>query len=354
MTGPSAASGASLVAAVNAAIREINLAGGVLGADVRVTNRDAAQGDEAFDELVASGVDVVIGPDAAHLAQLLLPRATAVGIPLISPSVTATIPDAEGFFARTIPTAVAEAPQLAESLDDAGASRIALLVGADPTSTALAVPLGDALAGHDAQLVTTIPVASTSAVALARERIAELTPDAVVLATPAGEVTEAMLGELAAAGITGENLWLTSATLADYSALLPEVALVGATGLREGAPSDDAFATRLRFEDPGATISRYAAEAYDATMIAALAAVFAGDDGGASIAWRVADVTRDGIPCTSFGACLDVLRTEPAIAYAGTVGVLELDDSGDPTRGAFTVFRYDDENRPQAVASAVP
>jgi branched-chain amino acid transport system substrate-binding protein len=63
-------------------------------------------------------------------------------------------------------------------------------------------------------------------------------------------------------------------------------------------------------------------------------------------------VTREGIRCTSFGECADVLQTEPDIAYEGVVGPLRLDGAGDPTRARYDVFRYDGENKAQRTASA--
>jgi hypothetical protein len=103
-----------------------------------------------------------------------------------------------------------------------------------------------------------------------------------------------------------------------YLFYLP-VPAVGAQSIGLPAEPDDAFAARLRMSDPGVTDLRYALEAYDAVIIAALAAILAGDDGGASIAANIASVMADGIACTSFGQCLDVLETEPDIAYGASI-----------------------------------
>ena len=58
--------GPAQVAGVNAAVREINAAGGVGGVPVEVINRDSGdastqKAEESFADLVAKGVDVVIG-----------------------------------------------------------------------------------------------------------------------------------------------------------------------------------------------------------------------------------------------------------------------------------------------------
>jgi ABC-type branched-subunit amino acid transport system substrate-binding protein len=92
LTGPLAGFGAGQTAAVNAAVREINTAGGVQGAPVEVVNRDGgdvATVEAAFDALVARGVDVVIGPPSSEAAALLLSRAATAAVPLVSPSANA-------------------------------------------------------------------------------------------------------------------------------------------------------------------------------------------------------------------------------------------------------------------------
>ena len=358
-TGATSFLGAAQVAGVNAAIREINAAGGVAGVPVEVVNRDSGDAttetaEASFAALVEKGVDVVIGPSSSVLAERLLPLAIDAGIPLISPA--ATYPgigaDADGFFARTTPAYPLQGVVLGDLLTEQKAGEVALVVGSDDVSSSIATPLADALAEHGGELVVTATVTGASGAASAVAKAVKAKPDAVVLATPDnGDVTKALIAELVKAGYGGAKLWLTSQNLADYSQALPAGTLKDVNGVLEGPRPDDAFIARLKVEDPGLGEVRYAAEAYDATMIAALAALLAGDDGGRSIAWKLREVTRDGIRCTSFGECADVLETEPDIAYEGVLGPLRLDAAGDPTRARYDVFRYDAENKPARTAS---
>lgn len=358
-TGATSFLGAAQVAGVNAAIREINAAGGVAGVPVEVVNRDSGDAttetaEASFAALVEKGVDVVIGPSSSVLAERLLPLAIDAGIPLISPA--ATYPgigaDADGFFARTTPAYPLQGVVLGDLLTEQKAGEVALVVGSDDVSSSIATPLADALAEHGGELVVTATVTGASGAASAVAKAVKAKPDAVVLATPDnGDVTKALIAELVKAGYGGAKLWLTSQNLADYSQALPAGTLKDVNGVLEGPRPDDAFIARLKVEDPGLGEVRYAAEAYDATMLAALAALLAGDDGGRSIAWKLREVTRDGIRCTSFGECADVLETEPDIAYEGVLGPLRLDAAGDPTRARYDVFRYDAENKPVRTAS---
>ena len=65
------------VAGVNAAVRQINDEGGVLGAKVEVVHRDSSDAGEkklekSFAELVDKGVDVIIGPSTSVLTLRIL------------------------------------------------------------------------------------------------------------------------------------------------------------------------------------------------------------------------------------------------------------------------------------------
>jgi len=358
-TGATSFLGAAQVAGVNAAIREINAAGGFDGAPVEVVNRDSGdatteKAEESFAALVEKGVDVIIGPSSSVLAERLLPLAIDAGIPLISPA--ATYPgvgaDADGFFARTIPAYPLQGAALGELLTAKKATEVALVVGTDDVSSSIATPLADSLAENGGELTVTASVADAAGVASAVSKVTKSTPDAVVLATPDnGEVTKALIVALVNAGYGGAKLWLTSQNLADYSQALPAGSLKDANGILEGGQPDAAFIAKLKVEDPGLGDVRYAAEAYDATVIATLAAMLAGDDGGASIAWKLAAVTSEGIRCSSFGECADVLNTEPDVAYEGVVGPLRLDAVGDPTRARYDVFAYNAENKAARTAT---
>jgi branched-chain amino acid transport system substrate-binding protein len=358
-TGATLFLGAAQVAGVNAAIREINAAGGFGGAPVEVVNRDSGdatteKAEESFAALVEKGVDVIIGPSSSVLAERLLPLAIDAGIPLISPA--ATYPgvgaDADGFFARTIPAYPLQGAALGELLTAQKATEVALVVGTDDVSSSITTPLTDSLAEGGGELVVTASVADAAGVASAVSKVTKAKPDAVVLATPDnGDVTKALITALVKAGYGGKKLWLTSQNLADYSQALPAGTLKDANGILEGGQPDKAFIAKLKVEDPGLGNVRYAAEAYDATVIATLAAMVARDDGGASIAWKLADVTSEGIRCSSFGECADVLSTEPDVAYEGVVGPLRLDAAGDPTRARYDVFAYNAENKAARTAT---
>jgi branched-chain amino acid transport system substrate-binding protein len=356
LSGPLAGFGSGQTAAVNAAVREINTAGGVQGAPVEVVNRnggDVATVEAAFDALVAKGVDVVIGPPSSEAAALLLPRAATAAVPLVSPSANAAglTADGGGWFYRTVPTPVAQGAVLARLLADAGTSQVALIRGGDDAAAALAQALGEGLEGAEGELAADVRADAADfeadPVSAAADVVEEATagdPEAVVLATADdGSVTPALVAALAEAGYAGDQLWLAGRNLTDPSAIAAG-ALAGAHAVADGFVPDQVLAARFRLEDPGAGSLRYAAEAYDATILAALAATLAGDDGGASIARMLPAASADGIPCASFGECIDVLTTESDIDYFGVTGDVDVDANGELATPGFAVYSYAADN----------
>ncbi|MES1170158.1 MAG: branched-chain amino acid ABC transporter substrate-binding protein, partial [Leifsonia sp.] len=191
-----------------------------------------------------------------------------------------------------------------------------------------------------------IALTASSAPADVVAQVKTAAPDAVVLDTADnGAQTKAIITALVGAGFGGAKLWLTSQNLADYSQALPAGTLNGAHGILEGAPADAAFHAKLKAVDPGIGSFQYAPEAYDATILAALAATLAHDDAGIRVAAQLRAASVGGIKCTSYAECLDVLVTEPAIDYDGLSGPVNLDAAGDPTSAVYGVFTYTADNK---------
>ncbi len=351
-TGPY---GTAQVAGVEAAVREINEAGGVNGVPVEVFHRNSGDSstdtaEAAYAELVAKGVDVVIGPTSSALAERLVEPVIAAGVPLISPSATApsvTTLDDAGLVFRTVGSYADQGSVLAAELADAGATTVAYVYLDDANGAALLESLTAAVEEQGLTLGYSGSFAkSATSFTSIITKTTKAKPDAVVLATPAeaSAQTTALVTALTEAKLGGSTLWLTSQNLGDYSQQLAAGVLEGANGLLEGARPDDAFVARLKQADPGLGTVRYAAEAYDATVLAALAAIRAGDDGGPAIARLLPTVSATGIPCTSFGQCLDVLSTEPDIDYTGVSGPVDFTVDGDVAASPWTVYAYNADN----------
>ncbi|MFN3707662.1 ABC transporter substrate-binding protein [Microcella sp.] len=350
--GDTAGVAAAQIAAVEVAVRELNDNGGVLDEIVTVVHRNSGTepGDElesAFADLVDRGVDVVIGPFTDALVEQTLPLAAEAGVALISTGATGALEGAdEGYFARVVPTDRLQGVALAQGAIADGAASIAVVASDDAYGEAVADGVADAAdaAGLDEPTVVTVSSSSAAGVAAAADA------DAVIVATSTAlaDITAGMLDDLLGAGLSPASLWLASAAAADYSGSLDAGALEGARGALLGAEADDAFVERLLFADPFLGGFRWAPEAYDAVLLAALAATVIGDDGGASIIAGLPQVSREGAPCTSYGECLQFLIDEPdaGLNYQGLSGPLGLRVDGDVDEAAFGLGVYTDENRP--------
>ena len=351
-TGPADFIAPAQVAGVEAAIREINEAGGVLGKPVEVFHRDSGDAsndilEKSFADLVAKKVDVLIGPSSSVLAERLLPKALEANIPIISPAATAPKGAAASYF-RTIPSAALQGAALAEIIGKGAAADVALIYFDDATGNAIKATLTAGLKAAKGKLVTAQKFSSaTTDVAPIVAEVSKAAPAAVVLVSPfsAMDQNKAIIAALAAGNLAGAKLWLTSQNLADYSQALAAGVLKDANGILEGAEPDAEFVKRVKAVGPTVTDFRYAAEAYDATMLAALAAIVADNDSGEAVSTRLRDVSRGGIKCMSFGECLDVLKTQTDIDYDGISGPLALDAAGDPSPAHYGIYRYDAENK---------
>src|SRR5690606_20299354 len=105
------------------------------------------------------------------------------------------------------------------------------------------------------------------------------------------------------------------------------------------------FAARIKAAGPKVTDNRYAVEAYDAAMLAALAARIAGNDNGQAVALSLRDASAGGIKCLSFTECRTALKTIDDIDYDGISGPVDLTEAGDPDRAHFGVYKYNAENK---------
>jgi ABC-type branched-subunit amino acid transport system substrate-binding protein len=88
----------------------------------------------------------------------------------------------------------------------------------------------------------------------------------------------------------------------------------------------------------------YGPEAYDATIIVALAAQVAGDDGSAHAA-EIVNVTKGGEKCTTYADCLALVEAGTDIDYDGVSGATDMSGNGEPLVGSYAIQVYGDDNR---------
>ncbi|MEV0732860.1 ABC transporter substrate-binding protein [Polymorphospora sp. NPDC050346] len=137
-TGDLALAYPPLAAGAALAIREINAADGVLGADVAWldgddgTNVDKAR--QTVQEHVAKGAHVIIGAGASGISRAVLPDVVAAGLILFSPCNTdaglSTVDD-KGLYFRTAPSDILQGRALADVILRDGPNRIVIVARKD-------------------------------------------------------------------------------------------------------------------------------------------------------------------------------------------------------------------------------
>ena len=352
LTGAFAALGPAHVAAVEVAVRDLDIAGGVLGAPVEVVHRNAGdasgqQAEAAFADLIARGVDVVIGPSEPALVERLVPLAAEAGIPLLVPGADGAAlgaVDDSGVLVRLTPPTPARAATIARALAADGVESLAVLTSGGEEGDAVVAAVEAALEGAELDVVVPEPLAaSTDLDGLAAELLEpepgdgeEAAPDPVeaVIVVPAADPASLATARDAAlalvdGGLDAEGLWALAPDASSLGAILALGELEGAHGVSPGVPVADRFRELLRQSDPGIPSTGYAAEIADAVALVAVAVELAGDDGGASILHFLPAAAADGVPCTSFGACLDVIAQERDPDLDGRSGLLTLNADGD-------------------------
>ncbi len=354
-TGAAAYIGPAQAAGVALAIADVNAAGGVSGAPVELVARDSGDAasttlEASFADLVSQNVDVVVGPSSSLLATRVIPLAKTAGITVISPAATfpdLTNADDGGFFFRTIASYPHQGLALGAVLSEPKPEKVAFLYLDDEFGTSLAATLAEGLKEHGSTLALSegIPLGTTD-LSIVIDRLNVAAPDVVVLGSTYASVdaTKALITAVIGAGYGGSALWLTTQNTGDYSQSLPNGTLKDVNGIIEGYQPDDAFIARLKTVDASLTTFRYAAEAYDAVILAALAASEGGDT-GAAIAARLPDVSVGGVKCGTFAECLSALETGQDIDYDGVSGPLNFTPEGDVSRPSYGLYTYDGENR---------
>lgn len=358
-TGNLAYLGPPSTAGVKLAVREINEAGGVLQKPVQVVEADS--GDSAnnvapgsVDQLFDAKADAIVGSASSSVTLTVLDKVTSAGVMLVSPAATAvelSAADDHGLFFRTVPADALQGVVLAGRIADDGNSKVAILARDDAYGASLAEAVERNVVANGGEVGAKVTYPPDSAVFTDQVRqIAAAQPDAIVVAS-FDEFAE-IVPELTKAGVgpKQKKIYVVAGGVLDsYS--LPRGALQGVVGPRPGARSSADFRARLKAVDPQLTDFSFAPEAYDATVLTALAASKTQSDAGQQIAQQMVAMSKDGEKCTSFGACRQLLDAGKDIDYDGVSGRLGMDDTGGLAEASIALYEYAADNRTSFVSS---
>ena len=346
-TGALRATGPAEFAGVDLALRDVNDAGGVLGHDVVVVHGDSgdASSDVASDtvtELLDRHVDAVVGPTSTAVALTVMDRLAAAGVVQVAPADRDGIASAADrrhrYFTTSAPLRL-QAQALLGVIADDGPRRVALLAARDPYGDALSDAVTKALgrAGLGVAAVRHYDPRATSYDDDAAT-IAEAKPDAVVVI--GFEESASVLTSLVAHHIGPSDVKVYGVAGNLVPSLTTGMPPGSLTSMKAAVPLvdvTDQLRQRLLGVDGSLTSFEPAAESYDAVILLALAAVADDGDDAAALARALVDVSRHGTRCTTFEACVALLRDGEDIDYDGVSGALDLDADGDPTVASFGI-----------------
>ncbi|MDY7104434.1 MAG: ABC transporter substrate-binding protein [Actinomycetota bacterium] len=366
-TGDHSYLGPATFAAARLAATEIDDAGGVLGEQVLLIEADSGGTAEPIVErsaaaLLADGVDVIVGAMSSALTLDIVEPVTTAGVVLFSPASTSpTLSEVadDGLFFRTAPSDVLQGRLVGNLLSDEGAGAVLIIARDDaygaPLAAAISATLdaGGATTG-EAGRVTTLTYEVGEATEVSEEeldRVADLAaehdPDAIVVI--GFEESAQLLADLIARDLGPSTRTVLGVDANAGNALGDRFddngALEGLRGTFLSARPSESFVERLTAANPGLDDLRYAPEAYDAVVISALAAEAAGTTDPVALAAEIVGVTRDGVRCTTFAECRDLLAAGDDIDYDGEGGPYSFDEGGEPTAATYAVVTFGADNR---------
>jgi ABC-type branched-subunit amino acid transport system substrate-binding protein len=105
------------------------------------------------------------------------------------------------------------------------------------------------------------------------------------------------------------------------------------------------FIARLRAVDPTLQDYTYAAEAYDAVVISALASQLAGTTNPGAISKQINGVTTGVVPCTTVASCLGLAKSGKDLAYRGVTVRFGFTTAGEPSTASYATLHFDASNK---------
>ncbi|WP_043496601.1 ABC transporter substrate-binding protein [Georgenia sp. SUBG003] len=356
VTGSLSQLGPPEIAGVDLAVDEINDAGGVLGQDVEVSHKDSSDADNAqvatqsVTELISENVSVIIGAASSQVTLNVVDDITGAEIVQISPANTsATLSGYSPFYFRTAPPDTVQGDVLGNLIVNDGHANLGILVFNEDYGTGLRDVVKRVVEGAGGTITYGNPgeefdpteqnFSTIVGNALATQ------PDAIAIIAFTTQ-TPLIVAELVNQGWDMPRTYFVDGNLQNFGTDFDPGTLEGAQGTQPGAFPSDEFRERLLEVDPELKDYNYAAESYDATMLAALAAVRGGGTDGPTVQENMAAVSGadGGTECTGFKECADLLADGEDIVYQSVSGVGPFNEQNDPSAANIGVYLFDDKN----------
>jgi ABC-type branched-subunit amino acid transport system substrate-binding protein len=355
-TGSLAFLGPPMESGVGLAVQEINEADAGITIDLTAEDEgdtDTKAYETSIEKLRGAKVSAIIGAAASGVSKLVLDGNVSAGILQISASNTSpdfTSWEDDGLYFRTAPSDLLQGEVLGNLIAEDGAKTLGIIYQNDAYGTGLNDAITETFEGTGGEVVESVSFNVGDAQFDAQvESIKAQNPDAVAIVSFDQFKTIAPL--LVNAGISADKFYMVDGNLSDYGDEV-SVPLEGAQGTKAGPALEDDFTERLQtyWTGEGNTEVKdftYAAEAYDAVVLVALASLAAGSTDGADIAAKMQEISGgsgDGEKCTSFADCAKIINDGGTADYDGYSGEITFDENGDPQGASIGTYVYGADN----------
>lgn len=354
-TGDLAFLGPPEFAGVDAAVNDINAAGGVLGKQVTQVKADSGDGTPdiagaSVDQLLAGNADVILGAAASGVSLSVINKITDAGVVEFSPANTSPAfddpkTDPHNLYFRTAPSDVLQGAVLANTILGDGHNNVAILARQDSYGELLAAQVAKGIKSGGGNVTAKI-LYSADATNFTAEvnKVASTHPDAIALI--AFNETTKIIPTMIAAGIgpKQQQVYFVDGNTADYSKDFPKGTLTGVKATYPGAELTSSFKKVLLKTNPHLKDFTYGPESYDATVLTALAVEAAKSDNPTKFAPYIIKVSKGGEKCTSFKQCDQLIKQGKDVDYDGVSGPVDLGPTGSPTKATIGIFQYGPNN----------
>lgn len=353
-TGTLAFLGAPMESGVQLAVEQINEADA--GITVNLTSDDEGDLDNkayetSITNLQSAGVTAMVGAASSSVSKLILDGNAGAGILTVSPSNTsAEFTGINPMYFRTAPSDSLQGEVLGNQVAEDGHKTLGIIYQNDPYGTGLFEAIKTTFESTGGEVVAESSFNQGDGQFNAQVAdVAAANPDAVAIVSYDQFATIAPL--LGNAGVDTGALYLVDGNLKDWGSDI-SVSLEGSKGTRAGAELPEDFIDQLnevwtaQGNEPIDAVT-YSAEAYDATILIALAALKAVSVEGEDIAENMQEVSGgsgEGEKCTSFAECAEIINGGGTADYDGYSGEITFNDENDPEGAAIGVYEFDAEN----------
>jgi ABC-type branched-subunit amino acid transport system substrate-binding protein len=350
MTGELAHLGPAESAGIALAVKVVNAAGGVLGQPIATVDGDSG---DAYSSVASQTVDrelglkvaAIVGATGSSVTMEVIDKVVGSGVVLVSPGDTndklSTYP-AQGLYFRMVPPDTLQSSVLTALLEHGPRRSVAIMHIRDVYGAGLAADLAADIVKAGGKVVVSVEYdGQATDFSAAVSQVAVSAPDAIVL-VGAGE-SKTIIAELVKAGVGPASvpLYLTDLDLSNVLAAgLRPGTMDGVEGTRPGVAPSASFLAALALQSPDLKDVGYAAQSYDAVVMIALAADAAASTKAKAIAAQLPEVGNGPTRCTSYQACVALIKDGRNIAYVGASGPITIGTNGTPTAGTIGVYRF--------------